>query len=128
VEIQGLSHWYPEVIIHQDKEFNVTMDNSRYAKSIVTRFLESSDIKKSNMPHGSINPAIFVLTSKDLITMPKKFSEIQDAYNLDYASCIGSLIYMFYTRPDNSFAFNKKEKYSKQPGEKHNNKYNSPRK
>jgi hypothetical protein len=36
VELQGLAHWYLAAIIYQDKDFNVTMDQSRYAKSIVT--------------------------------------------------------------------------------------------
>jgi hypothetical protein len=32
--------------------------------------------------------------------MPEESSQMQYAYNLEYASCIGSLIYMSYTRPD----------------------------
>jgi hypothetical protein len=41
VELQRLTHWYLAARIHQDKDFNVTMDQSRYAKSTVTRFLEA---------------------------------------------------------------------------------------
>jgi hypothetical protein len=49
-------------------------------------------IKRINMPHGSILPTIFILISKDLTTMPYQSIQIQDTYNLDYASCIVSLI------------------------------------
>jgi hypothetical protein len=93
------------------------MDQSRYAKSIVTRFLEAARIKKGHMPHGSILPINYVLTSKDLTTPPEESSKMQEAYNLDYASCIGSLICISYIRPDVSFAVYKLAKYSRQPGE-----------
>jgi hypothetical protein len=73
--------------------------------SIVTRFLEAAGIKKSNMPHGSILPINYVLTSKDITTSPDE---------LDYASCIGSLIYLSYTRPDISVTVNKLVTYSRQ--------------
>jgi hypothetical protein len=50
------------------------------------------------MPHDSILSTTFVLISKDL-------TKISDTYNLDYASSIGSLIYLSYTRPDIIFSF-----------------------
>ena len=119
VELQGQAHWYLAARISQDKDFNVTMDQSRYAKSIVTRYLDAAGVKKSNMPHGSILPMSLTLTSKDLAETPEESSKLQEAYNIDYASCIGSLIYLSYTRPDITFAVNKLAKYSRQPGEQH---------
>jgi hypothetical protein len=70
VELQGLSHWYISPRMYQDKDFHITMDQSRYAKSIVRRFLEVACIKKSNMPHRSILPLNYVLNSKGLTTTP----------------------------------------------------------
>jgi hypothetical protein len=119
VELQGLAHWYLAARIQQDKDFNVTMDQSRYAKSIVTRFLEPAGVKKSNISHGSILPASFILTSKDMTETAHESSKMQEDYNLDYASCVGSLIYLSYTRPDITFAVNKLARYSRQPGEPH---------
>jgi hypothetical protein len=95
------------------------MYHSIYAKPIVIRSLESAGIKKINMRHGSILPIKYVLTSKDLITMPEESNGMQEAYNLEYASYIGSLIYISYTRPYISFSFNKLKNYSVQPGAKH---------
>jgi hypothetical protein len=88
-------------------------------QDIVTALLESAGVKKNIMPHGSILPINYDLTFKYLTRTPEECSEIQEAYNLEYASCIGSLIYMSYTKPDISFAVNKLKKYSKQPAEKH---------
>jgi hypothetical protein len=59
VELQGLAHLCLVARIHQDKDFNVTMDQSIYANSIVIRYLEAAGVKKSNMPHGSTPPLVF---------------------------------------------------------------------
>jgi hypothetical protein len=112
VELQGLAHWNLAARSDQDKDFNITMHHSRYTRSIVTRFLEAAGIKKSNMSHGRILPINYALTSKYLATTPEEFSEMQEAYNLEYASCIGSLVYLSYTRPYIIFEVNKLEKYS----------------
>jgi hypothetical protein len=44
---------------------------------------------------------------------------LETEYNVDYASCIGSLIYLSMTRCDTVFAINKLAKYSKYPGRNH---------
>ena len=46
VEFQGQAHWYLASRITQDQNFNITIDQSRYAKSIVQHYLESSGVKK----------------------------------------------------------------------------------
>jgi hypothetical protein len=68
------------------------MDHSRDAKSTLTIFLKSTGITKGNMPHGRIRLIKYVSTSKKLTTTPDESSEIQEAYNLDNDSCIGSLV------------------------------------
>jgi tRNA(His) 5'-end guanylyltransferase len=60
VKLQGLAYWYLSDRTYQDKEFNVTMDQSRYAKSILTKCLEAGGMKKSKMPHISILRTNFV--------------------------------------------------------------------
>jgi hypothetical protein len=87
----------------------------------MTRFLEVSGIKKSNMPHGSILPINYILASKDLTTTQSKSTEMLEAYNLYYASCIDSLIYIIcYIQDDTSVLESTRwQKNSRQPGEKH---------
>jgi hypothetical protein len=97
VDLQRLTHWYLAARHHQDNEFNVKIYQSIHAKSPVTPFLEAADIKKSNIPHGNILATRFIITSKDLTIIPEESSQIQEAYNLDHASCIDSSIYLSYT-------------------------------
>lgn len=49
----------------------------------------------------------------------KKATELVEEYKLDYASCIGSLIYLSQTRTDIIFAVNKLAKYMRKPGKTH---------
>jgi hypothetical protein len=79
VELQGLVQWYLAARIHNDKDFNVTMDQSRYSKSIVTRYLEDAGVKKSNLPHGIILPMSIILTSNDLAETAEESSKLQES-------------------------------------------------
>jgi hypothetical protein len=45
--------------------------------------------------------------------------KISEEYNIGYASCIGSLIYLGMTRTDILYAVNKVAKFTKHPGRKH---------
>jgi hypothetical protein len=46
VEFLGQARWYLSARIHQDAEFDVTLDQARYCKSIINRFLEKAGAKK----------------------------------------------------------------------------------
>ena len=46
IEFQGKAHWYLAARINQDKNFNITIDQSRYAKSIVKCYLDPAGVKK----------------------------------------------------------------------------------
>jgi hypothetical protein len=49
----------------------------------------------------------------------KDSTALQSEYNIDFASCVGSLIYLGMTRVDISYAVNKMAKYTRNPGRKH---------
>jgi hypothetical protein len=83
------------------------------------------DIKSNYLPgivHTWQKPSnqLHMLTSKDLTAMPDLSSEIQESYNLYYASCIGLLIYTHYLI---SCAGNEQAKYSRQPAKAHHISY-----
>jgi hypothetical protein len=119
IEFQGKAHWYLASRISQDKDFNVTIDQSRYAKSIVKRYLEPAGVKKSIKDFSSILPTSFFLTNKDCPEDPADSQCLQEEFNIDYAACVGSLICLANTRPDMIFGINKLAKFSRAPGEKH---------
>jgi hypothetical protein len=85
----------------------------------VRRYLEPAGVKKTTKEYTSILPPKFVPTKNDCSADEGEARKLQDEYNIDYASCIGSLIYLSNTRPDLVYGINKLAKYSRMPGEKH---------
>ena len=88
VVFQGTAHWYLSARIHQDNQNNITMDQARYAKSIVTRYLDGAGVKRINSAHNTILPADFMPTVEDKANTMEESKKLQEAYNIDYASCI----------------------------------------
>jgi hypothetical protein len=65
VEFLGHSHWYLSARIHQDADFNVTLDRARYYKDIVDRVLKKARSKKKPRFHSTILHAEFVPSVED---------------------------------------------------------------
>ena len=56
---------------------------------------------------------------EDVSTSDEQVEKLTREYNIHYRACIGSLIYLLYTRADLSFAVHKVEKFSANPGKVH---------
>jgi hypothetical protein len=119
VEFLGQAHWYLSARIHQDADFNVTLDQARYCKAIVNRFLEKAGAKKKPRFHSTILPADFVPSAEDCSKDEESAKTLQEEYGIDFASCVGALLYLSYTRPDITYAVVKFAKYTRRPGVVH---------
>ena len=60
-----------------------------------------------------------LFTKKHLSTSDEIFEKLTREFNIHYRACIGSLIYLLYTRVDLSFAVHKLEKFLENPGKVH---------
>jgi len=75
--------------------------------------------KNVSRKHTIPLPCNFISTSEDCSETEEKTAILVEEYKLDYASCIGSLIYLSQTRTDNIFAVNKLARYMRKPGKAH---------
>ena len=57
-----------------------------------------------------------IFTKTDASTSDEKVDKLNRELNIHYRTCIGSLIYLLYTRVDLSFALHKLETYSSKTG------------
>jgi hypothetical protein len=119
LEFLGQAHWYLSARIHQDAEFNATLDQPRYCKSIINRFLEKADAKKKPRFHNTIIPAEFFPSAEDCSKDEEAAKNLQVEYGIDFASCVGALLYLSYTRPDTTNAVVKLAKLTRHPGVNH---------
>ena len=102
--------------IYHLKDHSISVDQARYATSIVAKYLETATVKVSNKVYKTTLPSDMIFTKEDVSTSDEQVESLTREYNIDYRACIGSLIYLLYTRVDLSFAVHKLAKFSANPG------------
>ena len=105
--------------IYQLKDHSISVDQGRYATSIVAKYLYTATVKVSTKFYKTTLPAGMIFTKEDVSTSDEQVEKLTREYNIHYRSCIGSLIYLFSTRVDLSFAVHKLAKFSANPGKVH---------
>ena len=107
------------IIISQLKDDSISVDQARYATSIVARYLDTATVKASNKFYNTTLPAAMIFTKEDVSTSDEQIERLTREYNIHYRACIGFLIYLLSTRVDLSFSVHKLAKFSANPGKVH---------
>jgi len=119
VEFKGLAYWYLLMQIQQDKDFNFTFDQSSYVKAIAKQFLvESAGVAENRKTHEAPLPFNFIPAVADCSVDEIPVMQLQQKFKIDFASCVGALLYPSYTWPDIIFVLNKLAKLSCKPRQK----------
>ena len=105
--------------IYQMKDHSISVDQARYATSIVAKYLYTATVKVSNKFYKTTLQADTIFTKEDVSTSDEQIEKLTREYNIHYRACIVSLIYLLSTRVDLSFAVHKLEKFSANPGKVH---------
>ena len=119
--LMGQAHWYLSTRIQQSENFDITIDQSRYCLSIIRRYLDTVGCANITREHSTPLPLDFVPTADDNSVDEAAATALSTEYNLDFASCVGALIYLALTRTDIIHAVNKLAKYTRRPGRSHFN-------
>jgi hypothetical protein len=119
LELLGNAHWYLGSRINQLKNFDIELDQSKYCKAIVKKYLDTAGCTKVSKHHDAPLPSGFIATIDDCSGSEVESQKLSDGFNIDFASCIGSLIYLSMTRTDIIYAVNKLAKFTRKPGKLH---------
>ena len=103
----GFAHWFMSIRIAQLKDHSISVDQARYATSIVTKYLDTATVKVINKFYKTTLPAYMIFTKEDVSTSDEQVEKLNREYNIHYRACIGSLIYILFTRVNLSFAVHK---------------------
>ena len=95
------------------------MDQARYATSVFAKYLDIATVKVSNKFYKTTLPSDMISTKEDVSTRDEQVERLTREYNIHYRACMGSLIYLLYTRGDLSFAVHKLAKFTGFPGKVH---------
>ena len=119
----GKLHWFLQCRIDQKANFDVGLDQSRYAASIAHRYLPSYSATEPSGPdrrrYDAPLPKGFVATKADSSPDYLTVLELEREYGIKYLSAIGSLLWIINTQYRLQFAIRKLAKFSCMPGRKH---------
>ena len=115
----GYANWFMSIRIPQLKDHSISVDQDRYATSIVVEHLDTATVLVSTKFYKKTFPANVIFTKEDVSTSDEQVEKLTREYNIHYRAFIGSLIYLFSTRVDLSFAVHKLAKFSTNHGKVH---------
>ena len=79
------------------KDHSISVDQDRYATSILSKYLDTATAKVSTKVYKTTLPADMIFTKEDVCTSDEKVEKFTREYNIHYKACIGSLIYILST-------------------------------
>jgi hypothetical protein len=97
LELIGQAHWYLGTRINQLANYDIELDQSRYCTAIVKKYLDVAGAPKVDRAHSTPLPLEFIPTSDDCSADEAASKILENEYNIDFASCVGSLIYLGMT-------------------------------
>ena len=119
----GQLHWYLNARIDQRANYDVTIDQSRYATGMIARFAPGYEPNKPSEPdrrkYSSPLPNEFEFTKKDCAENSFEVKRLEEEFGFRYRTLVGSMMWVTNTMPRIIFAIRKFSKFSQCPGRKH---------
>ena len=82
------------------KYHSISVDQDRYATSIVVKYLDTATVKSSTKFYKTTLPSDMIFTKADASTSDEQVENLTREFNTKYRSRIGSLVYLLSTRVD----------------------------
>ena len=122
-KLLGQLHWFLQARITQHANYDITLDQSRYAAAMSFRFMPAHDIVSPSLadkrkyaaplPYGS------VFTKADEATDYFVVKQLQDEFGFEYPVVVGCLLWLLNTFPRLQFGVRKLAKFMRLPGREH---------
>ena len=84
----GYAHWFMSRSISKMKDHSISVDQARYATSIVEKYLDTVTVKKSTKFYKTTFPADMIFTKEYVSTSDEQVEKLTREYNIQYISCI----------------------------------------
>ena len=75
--------------ISQLKDHSISVDQARYATSIVAKYLDTATVKLSTKLYKTTFPVDVIFTKEDVSTSDEQVEKLTREYNIHYRACIG---------------------------------------
>ena len=104
------------ISISHMKYHSISVYQARYANSIVDKYLDTSIFKTSTKFYNTTLTYDTIFTKADSYSSDNQAEKLNGGFNIHYRACIGSLIYLLYTRADLIFSVHKLATFLLDPG------------
>ena len=84
----GFAHWFMSIRISQLKDHSISVDQARYATSIVAKYLDTATVKERKMFYKTTLPFDMIFTKEDVSTSDEQVESLTREYNIHYRACI----------------------------------------
>lgn len=123
VKFLGQLHWFLSSRITQHENFDITIDQARYAAATSARYLPGFEAKNPSASdkrkYAAPLPVETVFTKEDCSQDRAAVLKLEREFGFEYASAVGSLMWLLNTVPRLQFAVRKLARFMQLPGHKH---------
>ena len=78
------AHWFMSIRISQLKDHSISVDQARYATSIVAKYLDTATVKVRNEFYKTTLPSDMIFTKEDVSTNDEQVERLTREYNIHY--------------------------------------------
>ena len=76
VNFLGYAHWFVSIRNFQMKDHSITVDQARYATSIVAKYLDTTTVKASTNFYNTTLPSSIIFTKADTSTSDEQVEKL----------------------------------------------------
>ena len=116
VNFLGYVHWFMSIRTSKMKDHSISVDQAKYATSIVAKYLDTEKEQVSTKVYKTTLTADMILTKEYISTSDEQFDKFTREFNINYKGFIVLLIDLLPTRLYLSFTLHKFAKFSANPG------------
>ena len=92
VNLLGYAHGFMLISIFKLKDHSISVNQARYATSIVAKYLDNATVKVSKTFYKTTFPTDMIFKKEDVYNSDEQVENLTRGYNIHYRACICSLI------------------------------------
>ena len=84
MNLLGYAYWFMSIRISQIKDHSISVDQARYAPSIVAKYLDTATVKVSTKFYNTTFPADIIFTKEDVSTSDGQVQNLTGELKIHY--------------------------------------------
>ena len=88
VNFLGYAHWFMSIRIFQLKDHSISVEQARYATSIVAKYLDADTVKTSKTFYKKNLSSNMIFSKADAYTSDEQVEKLTREINIHYRACI----------------------------------------